>query len=231
MPQTPPSSIDLPLPADWQDSVRSAFVGAVGLAPQAIVFARCWAVNSRVSRVRLAGECNRLRSEVALLNRELDLLRVRFGRIPARNRPHFSPPERLSVLELKAARAWNASQMARRLLLAPGTVAAWLKRLDEQGEQGLVRVPVPVNRFPDFVGRLVQELVGGCVCVGRISCFGLSRSRLNRDRLLEAGCVSKRVLLSNSESTPSAPRQDAAPHGQKASSISQYSSSPNCAKV
>jgi hypothetical protein len=157
MTQDASRAIDLPVPKDWKRSVRGAFVGAVGLAHSAIVSARSWAVNSRVARVRLAGECDRLQAEVALLNRELYLLRARFERIPARNRPHFSPPERLAVLELKAARAWNASEVARRLLLAPGTVAAWLKRLDEEGEQALIRVPVPVNRFPDFVGRLVQD--------------------------------------------------------------------------
>jgi hypothetical protein len=158
------SSIDLPLPKDWQASVRGAFVGAVGLAHSAITFARSWAVNSRLSRVRLTAECDRLRTEVALLNRERDLLRARFEPVPPRNRPHFSPPERLAVLELKAARAWNASQTARRLLLAPGTLSAWFKRLNERGERSLVEVPVPVNRFPDFVGRLVQDLSGLLTC-------------------------------------------------------------------
>ena len=47
---------------------------------------------------------------------------------------------------------------SRRLLLAPSTVTSWLKRLDEEGEDALVRVPVPVNRFPEYVGYLVGEL-------------------------------------------------------------------------
>jgi len=162
-----PTTDALPLPRDWPEGVRSSFVCAVGLAHSVITFARSWALNSRLARVRLAAECDRIRSEVTLLNAELELLRARFGRVPARNRPHFSPPERLAVLELKAARAWSASQIARRLLLAPGTVAAWLKRLDEQGEQALVRVPVPVNRFPDFVARLVQDLGGLLPTMGR----------------------------------------------------------------
>src|SRR5690606_19268587 len=124
----------------------SSIVCAIGLAHTAIALARSWAVNSRIARVRLAGEHDRLKTEVALLHRELDLFRARFERIPAKNRPHFSPPQRLEVLELKAARAWSNAQLARRLLLAPSTVAGWIKRLDEHGERALIRVPVPIRR-------------------------------------------------------------------------------------
>src|SRR5690606_14787071 len=90
-----------------------------------------------------------------------------FERIPAKNRPHFSPPQRLEVLELKAARAWSNAQLARRLLLAPSTVAGWIKRLDEHGERALIRVPVPIRRFPDFVSRLVHDLSALIPTMGR----------------------------------------------------------------
>jgi len=105
-----PDSRSVPLPKDWPANVRSALVCAVGLAHAAITVARGWAVNSRIARVRLAGENDLLKTEVALLNRELDLLRARFERIPPKNRPHFSPAQRLEVLQLKASRAWNSAQ-------------------------------------------------------------------------------------------------------------------------
>ena len=146
------------MPRGWPEHVRSGILHAIGLAHTAITLTRSWAVNSRIARVRLAGENDSLKTEVALLSRELDLLRARFERIPAKNRPHFSPPQRLEVLELKAARAWSNTELARRLLLAPSTIAGWLKRLDEHGEQALVRLPGPVNRFPDLVTRLVHDL-------------------------------------------------------------------------
>src|SRR5690606_33602438 len=128
-----PSSESVPLPRGWPKHVRSGILHVIGLAPTAITLARSWAVNIRIARLRLAGENDRLKTEVALLNRELDLFRARFERIPAKNRPHFSPPQRLDVLQLKASRAWSNAQLARRLLLAPSTVANWLKRLDEHG--------------------------------------------------------------------------------------------------
>ena len=89
------------------------------------------------------------------------------ARIPARSRPHYPPAERLAILELRAARAWSVAQCARRFLLTAATIASWTRRLDEQGETALVRVPVPVNRFPDFVGHLVQRLKVLCPTMGR----------------------------------------------------------------
>jgi hypothetical protein len=70
-------------------------------------------------RRQLAGKVERLEAENAQLHVELDLLRARLARVPAKNRPHYTPVERLRILELKAVRGWNASQLARRLLLAP----------------------------------------------------------------------------------------------------------------
>ena len=43
-------------------------------------------------------------------------------------------------------------------LITEETSAAWLRRIDEEGEHALVQTPEPVNRFPDFVGYLVRWL-------------------------------------------------------------------------
>jgi len=42
-------------------------------------------------------------------------------------------------------------------------------RLDEEGPDALVRLPEPVNRFPDFVSYLVRRL--------KVLCPALSRRR------------------------------------------------------
>jgi transposase-like protein len=143
-------------------------VFAISLTHTAITAARGWAVNSPLARVRLAGEADALRSQVAMLETELGLLRARLERVPARTRPHFTAVERLQILQLKAARCWSQIQVARRLLLAPSTVDEWLARFDEGGEQALLRVPVPVNRFPDFVGHLVQQLAALKPTIGKV---------------------------------------------------------------
>ncbi len=151
-----PSAI--PLPKGWPKHVTSAVVCATALARAVVTHVRGCALNSPIECVRMRAEAERVTTLAAQQVEELFLLRTRFERVPPKSRPHFSPPERLRVLQLKAARGWSAAETARRLLLAPSTVAAWLKRLDEEGEQALVRVPVPVNRFPELVAQLAREL-------------------------------------------------------------------------
>jgi hypothetical protein len=47
------------------------------------------------------------------LREELRIKDARMGRIPAHQRPHFEPADRLAILELRAARGWSVTQAAR----------------------------------------------------------------------------------------------------------------------
>ena len=87
--------------------------------------------------------------------------------IPAHQRPFYRPPERLAILELKAARGWSLEQTAKRFFVCPKTVATWMKRLDEDGAAALVQLPVPVNKFPDFVRYAVKRLQTLCPNLGK----------------------------------------------------------------
>ena len=42
-----------------------------------------------------------------------------------------------------------------------------MRRLDDEGERSLVQMPVPVNRYPDFVRYIVQRLRVLCPMMGR----------------------------------------------------------------
>jgi transposase InsO family protein len=158
----------LTLPRDWPKSVKSAFVCAVAMARVALVQSRGRCSNSPIARVRLAAENERLESEVALLREELRIKDARLGRIPPANRPHYPPTERLAILALKAARGWNNAQTGRAFLLTDVTIASWLKRIDESGSDALVKLPEPVNRFPDFVRQVVQQLRCVCPTMGKV---------------------------------------------------------------
>lgn len=138
----------LPLPRAWRARVKSALVHAVGLAHRAVTVSRGWCADSRIARVRLAGENDRLRSELALVREQLRIVLAGMQRIPPRHRPHYLPTERLAILELRAARGWSQSQTATALLVEPQTIATWMRRLDEQGPDALLRTPQPVNRSP-----------------------------------------------------------------------------------
>src|SRR5207249_9976980 len=98
------------------------------------------------------------RNEILLLREESRIKDVRMDQIRPQRRPHYPPVERLAILELRAARGWSLAQTAARFLVTPLTISSWTTRLDEEGADALVRIPVPVNRFPEFVGYMVRRL-------------------------------------------------------------------------
>ncbi len=83
------------------------------------------------------------------------------------HRPHYPPVERMAILELRAARGWSLAQTARAFQLEPETVSSWMKRIDQKGESGLIRLPEPINRFPSFVSYMVRRLKTLCPLMGK----------------------------------------------------------------
>ena len=162
----PPSLLGLP-PA-WPGLVRSAMVRVISLAHHALLTVHGWAANAVNPRARHEAHIDRLRNEIAMLREEIRIKDARMARIGARRRPHYPPAERMAVLELKAARRWSLAQTARAFLLAPATIACWLKRIDEDGPAPLVQIRQPVNKFPDFVRYAVQRLKTLCPLMGKV---------------------------------------------------------------
>ncbi len=87
--------------------------------------------------------------------------------IDPRHRPHYPPPERLAILQLRAARGWSLEQTARVFLLTGPTLASWTRRLDEHGPDALVQILSPVNKFPEMVTSVVQRLKLLCSSMGK----------------------------------------------------------------
>lgn len=148
----------IPLPRAWPRHAKFALLHAVAMARAALLDARAGFANGPLARRRRAAEINRLRAENALLREELRIKDVRIASIPAHQRPHYEPVDRLAILTLRAAAGWNAAETARRFLLAPATIASWTRRVDEGGPAALVQTREPVNRFPEFVQELVVRL-------------------------------------------------------------------------
>ena len=112
----------LPLPKHWQRSVQAAMVHVIALAHYAMIYTRSWAADSRNARVRLQANVDRLEQEVALQHEEQRIKDARVARIPPHRRPHFSPTERLAILELRAARGWSLAQTADRFAVTTATI-------------------------------------------------------------------------------------------------------------
>jgi len=157
----------IPLPKQWPSRVRSGVLHAISLAQYSLTYTRSWAANSWNARIRLKQENDRLRQELALVREEMRIKDSRMLRIPAQRRPHYPPTERLSILELRAARGWSRSQTARSLLVTPATVCSWRDRLDEEGPRAIVQTREPVNKFPDFVAYIVRRLKVLCPSMGK----------------------------------------------------------------
>lgn len=166
----PDVAFDLPLPLfrSWPRRVRSAVVQVISLAGASMAATRGWASDSMNPSLRRRAEVDRLQQETRLLREEIRIKDLRMQHLEPQKRPHYPPTERLAILELRAARSWSLAQTARTFLVTPLTIASWMARLDEEGENALVRLPEPVNRFPDFVGYLVKRLKALCPKMGKV---------------------------------------------------------------
>ena len=72
------------------------------------------------TRVRLQAELGRCYEEIAQLRGEIRIKDAGMARVPARRRPCYPSTERMSILELQAARVWSLEQTARAFPLMPG---------------------------------------------------------------------------------------------------------------
>jgi len=178
------------LPRGWPRHVRSTMLHVISMAQFALAYTRGWAANSQVARVRLKAENARLRQHVALLTEEIRIKDARMTRITPPRRPHYVPIERLAILELRAGRGWTTKQTANVFLVTAATIASWMKRLDEEGPDALVRIQEPVNKFPDFVRYAVQRLRALCPGLGKVKIAQI----LCRAKCQDIVRVSARVL-------------------------------------
>jgi hypothetical protein len=156
-----------PLPRHWPARVKSGLVTAIGLAHLGMTYVRGWCANSPLERVRLAGDLDRAKTEVALLREIMRIKDARMAAIAAPERPHYAPTDRLAILQIRAAQRWTSAETARVFLVTAQTIAEWMRRIDEDGPDALVRVPAPVNRFPELVTYLVQRLKTMCPAMGK----------------------------------------------------------------
>jgi transposase InsO family protein len=111
-----------------------------------------------IGRHRFATQLEQANSEIALLREELDIKDGRWQRSRSRRRPHYTPVQRMRILQLRAARGWTLEKTARAFLLDLHTLQLWTRRVDEHGERALIRTVEPVNRYPEFVRNLVRQL-------------------------------------------------------------------------
>ena len=108
----------LPLPRGWKRRVRSSALHIV-------------------TTVRFGCMPRSRNHEITLLQEELRIQNARMDPVPPHRRPHYTPLERMSILEPRAARAWSARQAAERFHVTPTTLGSWKARIDEYGPNAM----------------------------------------------------------------------------------------------
>src|SRR5512143_1029207 len=78
----PPALPTIPLPDNWPEQAKSGLLFAIALAHRGVAYVRGWCADSRIARVRLAAQNDRLRAELAMLKEELRIKDARSARIP-----------------------------------------------------------------------------------------------------------------------------------------------------
>jgi len=145
---------EIPLPKAWNDSIKRGLLASFTLAHYTLVSIRAWGNKVEQPLVRYEIQIERLQDQVALLQEQLRIVTARAAR--AKSLPHYTPLDRFAILSVQQACGWSMAKAARQFLVAPQTIAQWHRKLDSDT---LLEAPgEPVNKFPDFVTTLVQQL-------------------------------------------------------------------------
>ncbi len=208
-----PDDPAIPLPRRWPRFAKRGLLSAIALGRMALIEILSGFENSPRPEARFFARIEQLEAALAARDEECRLLRARLEHVPPARRPHYPPVARLDILLLRAAQGWSAIETARRFQLAPQTIANWMKRLDEHGEAALVRTLVPVNRYPDFVAALAQQLgrvtpwAGRRRLAGQLARAGLHVAASTIQRML----ARKPVVLPEPPPAPGPPAVEAKP--------------------
>lgn len=156
---------EIPLPKDWNDTVLQAVLHVISIAKIVLLNASVWPDCPECDTLRLRAENDRLRSDIALFQREISIKDARFSRLEPKKRPHYLPAERLEILIIQASRGLTNVQIAKQFNMTYQTIRNWIKGKDENGN--VVQLTENPTRYPDFVRFIVQQLKVSCPILGR----------------------------------------------------------------
>ena len=191
------------LPKNWPATVQSEACCTSSVWQKFAIIKRAWmdGQQSQQLLVRLKAEYDPARKKTPCCAKDFARSRTRVSSHPARrNRPQYPPCERMAVLALKTARSWSLEATARAMNVSSATVASWLKRLDEKGPKALVQLPVPVNKYPQFVKHAVTRLKTLCPTMGKVK---MAQTLVRAG--LHLGATTVRRMLKDGEGTTKAP--------------------------
>jgi len=156
---------EIPLPKGWSELTLHAVLHVISLARIALLNAYIWPDGPECDGLRLRAENDRLKSEIALLQLEINIKDARFARLEPKKRPHYLPHERLEILVVQATRGLTNTQIAKRFQVTLQTIRNWIQGKDR--DDTIVQIAEKPTRYPDFVRFIVQQLKVCCPMLGR----------------------------------------------------------------
>ena len=209
------------IPKGWKKSIKSGMINAISLARYVAGRTRGEAAKQTDPATRSGAKLDQYEEEIMLLLEEIRIKDTRWDPIPAHQRPRYTPIERLAILEHRAARGWSLAQTATRFYVTAETISSWQRRIDEEGSESLVKLPQPVNKFPEAVSYLVQRLKVLCPALGKRKIAAkLTRAGLHLSAFNRGSNVGQAAGSSASSEAQGRPRWLPKPccHGQAAQS-------------
>jgi len=179
------------LPDCWPKSIKSVLIHVITMARIASLYTRSRCIKNGNDAVTI--QLQRAQEEIGLLKEELSIKDSRMKRISGGRRPHYTPTERLAILELKAARGWSNIQTAEAFLICPDTIDYWSKMLDDVRPKTLLRTTQPINKLPDFIKYIVARLKVLAPVMGKVK---IAQALTKAGLLLSASTVG-RILKDN----------------------------------
>ena len=125
------------LPISWPEKVKSSILNVISLAHWAIVYTRAKCANSPKGTCtgsarrkpengtcplinRLRGKLERAKNEIGLLKEEIRIKDARMKKIHPKNRPFYSPYERMAIRSLVISHLSLVLNLEIRICLASG---------------------------------------------------------------------------------------------------------------
>ena len=125
---------------------------------QALMLARSRIASLPSPVLQMMAERDHAHSDAELLRRELEVFRAQRENMQPHKRPEYPPEQRLAILQIMRLRGWNAVVTAKRFVLHPNTVRAWVQAVEGRRESGRLLGDLPWNRVHDAVRWAVHEL-------------------------------------------------------------------------
>lgn len=160
--------------------------------------------------IRSQAKVAELTSLLAAASESFEILADRWDKVPERQRPHYTPPQRFRILRIRDVLAYSAEEAARRFRISPGTITRWDAEARSEPEKetvgSLVKPAPPVRRYADVVHHLAQTM----------NFLGLGGNGLIASTLARAGWRVSRewVRLCRKKPPVSAPEPPLAPRSR-----------------